>query len=204
MPPNYRPGSKPSAFDSFQNNTVSVVKNTGERIGPLKAAVATGAILIQRPDVLIEVGDVIEQKMSNGATDSYEVLDPGFHEEFQGIPAGYQVKTRKLGLAEAQKHHSVTINLNGANSRVNNHSVDNSQNNHRSTVSFAENLEQMRVEIRQSESGAGLADGLELVDALEDELSKEKPSKVAIKTLAKGLPGVGSIASIVSLIIQAL
>lgn len=38
--------------------------------------------------------------MPNGATETYEVIDPDFHEGGSFIPAGYQIVHKNLGLPE--------------------------------------------------------------------------------------------------------
>lgn len=38
--------------------------------------------------------------MPNGATETYEVIDPDFHEGGSLIPAGYQIVHKNLGLPE--------------------------------------------------------------------------------------------------------
>ena len=46
---------------------------------------------------------MIQRKMSNGGEETYEVIDPGFHEGIGGIKAHYQMTHRKLGLPEAER-----------------------------------------------------------------------------------------------------
>ncbi len=87
-------------------------------------------------------GDLIQRKMSNGGIETYEVIAPSFHEGGSMIPAGYQIKHKNLGLHEAEKAvQSITYNLNGPNSRVNNHSTDNSTNVVNENSAVAEHIE---------------------------------------------------------------
>ena len=59
--------------------------------------------------------------MSNGAEETFLVIDPNFHEELFGMQAHYQMKVKKLGLPEAKKAiQNITYNISGNNARVNN------------------------------------------------------------------------------------
>ena len=130
------------AFDSLLTDTVSLIKQDGTTVGGIKASVQSKNIFIQGHEPLIESGDLVQRKMSNGAEETYEVIDPGFHEEFHGIPARYKMDVRKLGVPEAKSAiHSVTYNVTGNNARINQNSVDQSVNVVRWTSDVAENLE---------------------------------------------------------------
>ena len=89
-------------FDDLMNDIVKVLKQDGVIISDIKSSVQKDKIFIQRSDILIETGDLIQRSMSNGAEETYKVIDPGFHEKFHGIPAGYQMDVIKLGLPEAK------------------------------------------------------------------------------------------------------
>ena len=196
MPPTFRPGRRPSSSNPLITDTVTVIKADGTRMGTFRAAVATGGILLEGSSVLIEVGDFIEQKLSNGATDTYEVLDPGYHENFGPMPAGYQMKTRKLGVKEAINVVSVTNNLHGANSRINNHSTDSSINVAVVNTQVADQIIKLREEINSQLTGKELKDALDLVVGIESEANKLEPNKSILKALTSALPVVGNIASI--------
>ncbi|PTT72886.1 hypothetical protein DBR26_04265, partial [Pseudomonas sp. HMWF007] len=116
-------------FEDFMNDAITVQKQNGDKVEGLKASVQSTLITLNQPSVVVEIGDLIERRMSNGATETYEVLDPVFYEDFHGIPAHYQLKVRKLGLPEAKARvQSITYNFSGHNARVNHDSVDNSTN----------------------------------------------------------------------------
>src|SRR5690554_5742652 len=111
------------------NDKVILLKKNGDRVEGIKASVQAKKIFINRSDILIETGDLIQRNMSNGGEETYEVIDPGFHESFHGIEAHYQMTHRKLGLPEAKAAvQSITYHISGPNARVNNHSTDNSLN----------------------------------------------------------------------------
>ena len=76
-------------------HTVTLVKKNGERIEGIKANVQKKKIYISRSDILIETGDLIHRKMSNGGEETYEVIDPGFFEAQGGIEAHYQMSVKK-------------------------------------------------------------------------------------------------------------
>jgi len=94
------------SFDSLMTDTVSLLKQDGTEFDGIKASVQKKMIFVQDANYLIEPGDLIRRKMSNGGEETYEVIDPGFHEEFHSIPAGYQMDVRKLGIPEG---NGVTI-----------------------------------------------------------------------------------------------
>lgn len=79
-------------------DTVQILKQNGGIISDIKSSVQKDKIFIQRSDILIETGDLIQRSMSNGAEETYKVIDPCFHEKFHSIPAGYQMDVIKLGL----------------------------------------------------------------------------------------------------------
>ena len=110
-------------FSALMTDIVSLIKKDGTRIDNLKSSVQDKKIFIDRADILIESGDLIHRKMSNGAEVTYKVIDPGFHEGFHSIPAGYDMKCKKLGIPEAKKAiqnitYNNTINIHGDNQGI--------------------------------------------------------------------------------------
>ncbi len=187
-------------------DTVSLIKKNGERVDNIKASVQSKKIFIQRSDVLIQTGDLIQRKMSNGGEETYEIIDPGFHEGLGRIPAGYQMTHKKLGLPETEKAiHNITYNVSGANARVNNNSVDNSTNVMNLNTDIVEHISMLRQEIqRLITSQEQQKEALEVVDAIEGQFESQVPSKVVLKTLINSLPSAGSIASIGSFLLTCL
>lgn len=80
------------------NDTVSVIKKDGKRFDEVKAIVQGNIIFIEDPKFIIELGDLVDRKLSNGGDETYEVLDPIFSEKFHGMPASYNLKVKKLGI----------------------------------------------------------------------------------------------------------
>lgn len=192
-------------FSDLLNDNVTLLKKNGDRVDGIKASVQSKKIFINRSDVLIETGDLIQRKMSNGGEDTYEVIDPGFHEDFGGIEAHYQMTHRKLGLPEAKAAvQSITYNISGPNARINNNSTDNSVNTVNINPDVAEHISMLRQEVKRLLPQQEQLPALEVVDAIESQFESSKPSKVVIKTLLGALPRAGSIASIGSFLLSAL
>ena len=88
--------------------------------------------------------------MSNGGEETFEVIDPGFHERFHGIPAGYQMEVRQLGIPEARSAiQNITYNVTGQNARINQNSVDQSINIIELSSDMAENIRALRDEVNR-------------------------------------------------------
>jgi hypothetical protein len=193
-------------FQSLLTDSVVLLKKNGITFNEIKASVQKNKIFIHRSDLLIEPGDLIQRKMSNGGEEIFEVIDPGFHEKFHGIPAGYQMDVRKLGLPEAEKAvQSITYNISGNNARINQNSVDNSINIIQSNQELQEHLQALRDEIlRLKISSSEEKEALEIIDAVEQQANSNNPRKAVVKTLLSGLPNAGNIASIGSFIISLL
>ncbi len=194
------------SFDDLLNDTVNILKQSGEQIDNVRASVQKKKIFIQRSDILIESGDLIQQSMSNGAQETYKVVDPGFHEEFHGIPAGYQMDVIKLGIPEAKSAvQNVTYNISGSNNRVNQNSTDNSINISIDSPEIAEHIGALRSEIdRLNLPESASKESHEIIDAVEAQFHTDKPSKTVVKTLLSTLPSAGSIASIGSFLVSVL
>jgi len=107
-----------------------VLKSNGQKSHTLKVSVQRKGIYLMRAEILVEVNDLIQRVMSNGETDTFLIIDPGFHEGTgRSIPAHYQMKVKKLGLSEAEKAVlSITSNISDPNARVNKNATDYSNN----------------------------------------------------------------------------
>ena len=187
-------------FDTLLTDTVSVLKQDGERFEGIKAAVDSDKISIMRSDILIETGDLVSRKMSNGAEETFRVLDPGFHEKFHSIPAGYQMRVVKLGVPEAAKAiQNITYNITGHNARINQNSVDNSTNVVSVNPDVVELLVALRNEISRMElSPEQMRAASELLDTAEAQIQGGKPSKPVLSAVLKALPHAANVAAIVS------
>jgi hypothetical protein len=89
-------------FADMMNDRISLLKTDQTRVDNVPASVQGNKIYVMQSSPLIESGDLLFRTMSNGAQEKYRVVDPGFHEAFDDIPAGYQMTVEKLGLAKIQ------------------------------------------------------------------------------------------------------
>lgn len=193
-------------FDRLLTDTVTLIKRDGTTVDGIKASVQSKNIFIMRNDLLIETGDLVQRKMSNGGEETYEVIDPGFHEKLHSIPAGYQMVVRKLGIPEAKSAiQSVTFNVTGNNARINQNSVDQSTNVVQMSSDVADNIEALRNEIiRTIEEESRRTEALEVLDAIEQEFKSGSPKRSVVEALVQGLPATGAIASIGSFLLSCL
>jgi hypothetical protein len=196
-------------FASLLADKVTIVKRNGDRHENIAASVQTEKIFIQRADILIESGDHISRNMSNGGQETFTVIDPGFHEEFHGIPAGYQMRVKKLGLPDATaRSQQITTNNNyydmsGENPRVNNNSVDNSTNTVNKSNALGK-IAELRQAIELSVSIDKRKSALEVVDAIETEFKNGTPKKSVVMALLDALPSITNIGTLISSILESL
>jgi hypothetical protein len=192
------------SISSLMTDKVSLLKKDGTRFDELKASVQSNKIFISGADHFIEPGDLIQRKMSNGGEETFEVIDPGFHEKFHGIPAGYQMVVKKLGLPEARSAvHNITYNIAGNNARINQNSVDNSTNTVNVNTDLAEYITALRGAINDATlEPAVTQSAVEVIDAVDSHLHSGRPSKTVVSTLLSALPHVGNVASIAASIIS--
>lgn len=193
-------------FNEIMTDTIQVLKQSGEVISDIKSSVQKSKIFIQRSDILIDTGDLIQRSMTNGAKETYKVVDPGFHEKFHSIPAGYQMDVIKLGVPEAKAAvQHVTYNISGTNNRFNQDSIDNSVNIVNSNSEIQEHISALRDEIDKLRlSKEDQLASYEVIDAVEAQFEGDKPSKAVVQMLLNGLPNAGSIATISSLFLSLL
>lgn len=192
------------SFAALLTDTISVLKQNGERVDGLKSSVQSSKIFLEGSDILIEPLDLVHRKLSNGSEETFEVIDPGFHEAFHGIPAGYQMKVRKLGVPEARKAvQHITYNFHGHNARVNQNATDMSVN----VVSNAVNghLGVLRDEImKMNLSHESQKSAEEIIDTVSEEVSGNTAKKSVVRALLNALPQTANIASVCSLILDAI
>lgn len=193
-------------FSSLMTDTISVLKKDGNRFDGIKASVQSGGIFISGCTLLIESGDLIQRKMSNGGEETFEVIDPGFHEEFHGIPAGYQMAVKKLGIPEAQKAvQHISYNFTGHNARINQSSVDNSTNVVNVNTDAAMYIMALRSAIQEAcFSIHDEQSALDVIDAVDAQFQSGHPKKSVIAALLAALPNVANVATIVTSLLALL
>src|SRR5688500_3477107 len=104
---------------------VDLLKKDGSKVEGLKARVQKNKIFMDAGKLLLQSGDLILRRMSNGAHETYEVVDPAFYERVGSIPAHYQIQVKKLGVPEATRAvQSITCNISGHNAWINQSSTD--------------------------------------------------------------------------------
>lgn len=191
-------------FDMLLTDSVTLIKRDGTTVEDVKASVQAGKIFIQGHELLIESGDIVQRKMSNGTEENFEVIDPGFHEKFHDIPARYEMGVRKLGVPEARNAiQSITYNVTGNNARINQNSVDRSINVVQVNADVIDNIEALRQEIiRFVADEMRRSEALDVVDAIERQFKSASLKKSVIRALLQGLPSVGNIASIGSFLLS--
>ena len=180
-------------FSELMNDKVSLVKKSGERVDNIQASVQAKKIFIDRSDILIETGDFIQRKMSNGAEETYQVIDPGFHEGLFDIPAGYQMTHKKLGLPEAKRAiQNITVTIHGDNSGNMQVGNDNTMN----ISKFNQKFTQLIQEIENSSIG----NKAQVIQ----ELNEKKDDSVTLKPYLYSLLSAASDASSVVSVIGGL
>jgi len=164
-------------FSKLMTDVVSLIKKNGDRTDDIQASVQDKLIFINGLNILIEPGDLIYRKMSNGAEETYKVIDPGFHEKFHMIHAGYQIKHKKLGLPEARKAiknitYNNTVNIHGDNKGI---AVSGNKNN--STMEdteFSKNFTQLINLVQELD----ISDKKQVLQSLND----KKDNKIELQT----------------------
>jgi hypothetical protein len=187
-------------FADMMNDTIDLLKSDGTRRTGLKASVQKSKVFMDANDILVEPQDLSIRKMSNGAEETYRVIDPGFYEEFHGIKAHYQMEVQKLGLPEAKSAvQSITYNSTGNNARVTQNSIDNSTNVVQIDARAIQYVEALRKEIDGSYlSASEKAEANEVLDEVDSAFRSGNPKRSVVTALLKALPQVANVASIVS------
>ncbi|WP_440057486.1 hypothetical protein ACTACM_00920 [Pseudomonas fragariae (ex Marin et al. 2024)] len=194
------------SFAGMMTDKVDLLKKDGTRFEGLKASVQKNQIVTFDSSVLIEPGDLLIRKASNGTEDTFEVIDPVFHEQFGGIPANYQIDVKKLGVPQAkQQVHSIVYNVSGAGARVNHQSVDNSVN----TITFDSQIQGSLKTIREEIDKSGLPDAekesaIEVVEELQQQFESGKPRKTVVSALLGALPSIATITTAIGKIAAAV
>ena len=194
------------AFRNLMKDKIDVLKKDGTKIAGLQASVQKNRIFMNAGKVLIESGDLIQRHMSNGAEETYRVVDPGFYEGLGGIPANYQMEVTKLGVPEAkQAVQSITYNISGNNARVNQNSVDISTNIVKVDNRVIEKIEALRNAIDELQiPDEQRISSHEIIDSVEEQFKSGKPKRSVVTALLNALPHIASIAEIVAAIVKLL
>jgi hypothetical protein len=190
------------SFNALLTDRVSILKADGRRFDDIPASVQGRKIFINQAEPLIEPADLVFRQMSNGGKEAFKVIDPGFHERFHSIPAGYQMTVEKLGLPETKRAvQSITYNVTGNNARINHQSVDNSTNLVMESGAVQEKLAALRREVEALNLPAPeQQEALEVINAVDAQFSGGAPKRSIVAALLAALPQVANIATIASAI----
>jgi hypothetical protein len=187
-------------FRELINEKVTLVKADGTIVREdIPAHVQPKLIFIDDITVPLEVGDHLLRKLSNGNVEDFIVDAPEFYAKIRNVPAHFQVKVRRSGGASPEHTviHSITNNFEGANSRVNINSTDNSTNvvQEISADKIKEFLSEIHPVLGHMPDIKCEKIRRQLV-ILEEEANKEKPSQLktrsalqTIRTVAEGATG---------------
>lgn len=183
----------------FNRDKVSLIKQDGSRVDEIASTVSgSDLIVIKGGKQIIDIGDLLVRKLSNGAEETYQVVDPKYYETTPG-GAGphYQLKVKKLGVPEAAAAvQHIVYNVSGNNSRVNVGSVDNSTNVVRVDEGVSAQIEILRAEV----SSLGLtleqqAESIEVLESVVDQFKSGKPKRSVVMALLGALPQAATIAT---------
>tara|TARA_Y100000296_G_scaffold87324_1_gene132140 strand:+ start:14362 stop:14946 length:585 start_codon:yes stop_codon:yes gene_type:complete len=176
-------------FSRLLNDTVSILKPDGATSPTLKAAISKNQITLENV-FLIEPGDLVVRTMSNGGTETFRVIDPGFKEKFHAIPAHYQMQVEKLGLPEAKAAvKSITYNIHGNNARVNLHSVDASTNVVQADTRHSVHIAAIRAGVQSTAlSDTEKGDAQDIINAIEQGIQSGVAKKAVVRALLQALP----------------
>lgn len=195
-------------FAQIMRDKLALVKADGNRVTDLKGSVQKGKIFIMRGDISIEPGDELHREMPGGKPEEYVVVEPNFYQGVGGIPAHYQTEVRRKTAQSPQiataASHTINYNFFGANSRVNNASIDHSHNFTGSDDSISQMMDMLTIARKDVENSAMDAVDTQTakatLDIVESQVQAKTPSKPVIKTLLEGLPSVAqALPSIVKL-----
>lgn len=194
------------SLERMMRDTLELLKKDGSRTPGIKGSVQDGMIRTFNSALLIEPHDLIIRKASNGLEETYEVINPVFHEGFARIPSSYQIEVRKLGVPEAKQHvQSITFNVTGTGARINSNSTDNSTNTINTGSQVMNHLDTIRKELAAANlSEDQAAEAADVLDAVEVQLASDKPKKSVIKALLDALPAVARIGTAVASILAAI
>lgn len=164
----------------LMTDTISVLKTDGRRFDDIKARIKNNRIIVDSTDILIEANDLVFRKVPAGREDIYEVIDPGFHEKFYDILAGYQMETRKLNPRKA----AIAIQniMDAAGGGESGKSAD-------AEPDVFALLAALQTEIAlQSLSTSAQQPLLEILDAIKAQFLSGTPSKAVVSLLLDGVP----------------
>jgi hypothetical protein len=190
----------------MMKDVIEILKATGEKLPNVRSGVQGNKIMIMSPGKLvIDVGDLVRRKLSTGAEETYRVTNPEFSEGLHGIPPHYTLHVTKLGLPEATKAiQSITYNISGHNTRINNNSVDQSTNVYQGN-DLSQHISQLRAAVSTANiSDREACDANEVIDEVETQLKSGQPKRTIVSALLKALPPITSVMNAATALMNAM
>jgi hypothetical protein len=180
-------------FSSMMNDRLSLKKADGTEVAGLRGSVQGSNIFLMQATPVIESGDEILRHASNGTTERYVVVDPGFKEGLGSIPKHYQMTVKKWQSVEqpASTGSGFHVMINGHNARVNHHTTDNSVNVVHDNSGSAELIAELRQLIDRTDLPMAEREAArEVVGEVEEQFSSGKPKFRIVSALINALPKV--------------
>lgn len=117
-------------FADLERDIFRLSKSDGTKIENLRSTgINKGEVLFFRQDVDFEEGDLLERQLPHGKIETYLVEDVRYTPGLEVIPPSYTLTLSNVAKPKKEPvPRTVTYNLYGTNSRVNNHSTDQSRN----------------------------------------------------------------------------
>lgn len=157
----------------FDRDIISLLKPDGTVIENIKADVQPNIIFIKDGKLPLEENDKLYRQLPNGLVEIYLVLDRGYYSGFGGH---YQAKVKKEGSINEEKYKSIVniYNANGANSKINVNSTDNSKNYYNDSELL---FKELRLVLEQIANNETREKSLSVLNELEK--SKHTPSFIS-------------------------
>ena len=114
--------------EDFSQSDIDIVAPDGTVRHRTKATVHAKSVTVPDPSLVIKPGDEIRRRIPSGIEETFEVVDPAFHEKSDIIPAHYQVEVRRKGMFPSGQGGNYNFHVSGQNPRVNIGSHDHSTN----------------------------------------------------------------------------
>ena len=191
-----------SYLRDVHTDSLSLVKSdSGERYENVVGSIQASRIYINRADIPIESGDLFQKK--DGTT--FEVIDPGYVEEYAGMDSRYQVSICKLYADKSKKA------LDGVSFYVRGHNTQTDENLKRPQTTFVVlslevscALQGLRRQFISYTTGREQEDAIQIMDAVEGLYKSGAASGPVISALLKALPTVGNVTTILAVYFESV
>jgi hypothetical protein len=199
-----------SDFQDMLLDRVTHISQNGERTEGIPANVSEDTVIICQSLPIIRAGDELVRIASNGLEERMRVVDPGFYEAWEGIEAHYQskvVKSERYQPGHVQSAPpaitSHIYNINGANARVNLHSIDRSTNIATQVDTSKELISALRKAVDDlalsTQQVEETADAIEVIEA---QFESQTPKVGMITKMVELLPNVAAVVDIGSKLVD--